>query len=58
MIRPPEWNRFPHSFSHIFAADMRRAITAISGRRLLSADAFAAFGRGRSGAGDRFRREV
>ncbi len=33
VVHPPEYNRFPHQFAHIFAAATRRATTATSGPR-------------------------
>ena len=33
VVQPPSFNRFQHSFSHIFAADMLRVTTVINGRK-------------------------
>ncbi|MBI4755970.1 MAG: M3 family metallopeptidase [Betaproteobacteria bacterium] len=66
VVRPPEWNRFPHSFSHIFAGGYGAGYYSYKWAEVLSADAYDLFednGR-RSGdvldpaTGARFRDEI
>ena len=58
---PPEWNRFQHQFSHIFAGGYAAGYYSYKWAEVLSADAYEAFeeapGRERE-VGQRFRHEV
>ncbi|MGC1546901.1 MAG: M3 family metallopeptidase [Rhodanobacter sp.] len=66
VMHPPAWQRFPHSFSHIFAGGYSAGYYSYLWAELLSADAFGAFeeltNEGKSAidrtTGQRFRREV
>ena len=66
VLHPPAWQRFPHSFTHIFAGGYAAGYYSYLWAELLSADAFSAFeeqtGDGRGvidgEMGDRFRNEV
>ena len=43
VLIPPEFNRFPHSFSHIFAGGYGAGYYSYKWAEVLSADAYAAF---------------
>ncbi|MGQ5523526.1 M3 family metallopeptidase [Chitinimonas sp. PSY-7] len=58
---PPEWNRFPHAFGHIFAGGYAAGYYSYKWAEVLSADAYAAFEEAPEQIkliGERFRREV
>lgn len=61
VVMPPAFNRFPHSFSHIFAGGYGAGYYSYKWAEVLSADAYSLFeerGVLDPAAGDRFRREI
>ncbi|SFP55383.1 oligopeptidase A [Sphingomonas rubra] len=61
VIRPPEWHRFPHAFSHIFAGPYASGYYSYLWAEVLAADGFQAFveaGLVDRATGDRLRAEV
>lgn len=61
VIRPPEWNRFPNAFTHIFTGGYASGYYSYLWAELLAADGFMAFaeaGLVDRATGDRFRAEV
>lgn len=61
VMRPPEWNRFPHSFSHIFAGGYASGYYGYLWAEVLAADGFQRFveaGLVDRATGDSFREEV
>jgi oligopeptidase A len=61
VVRPPDYNRFPFQFSHIFAGGYAAGYYSYKWAEVLSADAFGAFeeaGVLSADVGARFRREV
>jgi oligopeptidase A len=61
VMRPPEYNRFPNQFSHIFAGGYAAGYYSYKWAEVLSADAYGAFeeaGVLSAEAGGRFRREI
>lgn len=43
VVKPPHWNRFPHSFSHIFAGGYAAGYYSYKWAEVLSADVFEVF---------------
>lgn len=61
VVRPPKWNRFPNSFSHIFAGGYAAGYYSYKWAEVLSADAYSLFeemGTLSAEAGKRFKNEV
>jgi len=61
VLVPPDWQRFPHSFNHIFAGGYSAGYYSYLWAEVLSADAFAAFeeaGVFDAATGERYRREI
>ena len=61
VVRPPKWNRFPNSFSHIFAGGYAAGYYSYKWAEVLSADAYSLFeelGVLSAQAGSRFKDEV
>ena len=61
VLRPPKWNRFPNSFSHIFAGGYAAGYYSYKWAEVLSADAYSLFeelGVLSKEAGSRFKNEV
>ena len=61
VVVPPNWNRFPHSFSHIFAGGYSAGYYSYKWAEVLSADAYSLFeeiGILSAEAGHKFRKEI
>lgn len=61
VLIPPPWQRFPHSFTHVFSGGYAAGYYSYLWAEVLSADAFAAFeeaGLFDAATGARYRREI
>ena len=61
IVKPPNWNRFPHSFSHIFAGGYAAGYYSYKWAEVLSADAYSLFeetGIFSKKIGDKFKNEI
>jgi oligopeptidase A len=61
VLHPPAWQRFPNSFTHVFAGGYAAGYYSYLWAELLSADAFGEFeahGVIDRATGERFRREI
>lgn len=60
VLQPPEWNRFPHAFGHIFAGGYAAGYYSYLWAELLSSDAFELFANvdAAGGGATAFRREI
>jgi oligopeptidase A len=61
VVRPPKWNRFPHSFGHIFSGGYAAGYYSYKWAEVLSADVFEEFinnGVLNKNIGEKFRREI
>jgi len=61
VVRPPSWNRFPNSFSHIFAGGYAAGYYSYKWAEVLASDAFSLFeeeGILSSHAGQKFQNEI
>ncbi|GAB4397669.1 MAG: M3 family metallopeptidase [Rhodoferax sp.] len=65
VVRPPQWARMPHTFSHIFAGGYAAGYYSYQWAEVLSSDAYAAFeetalpdGRPNPETGQRFRQAI
>ena len=61
IVKPPNWNRFPHSFSHIFAGGYAAGYYSYKWAEVLSADAYSLFeetGIFSKKIGNKFKKEI